>query len=71
MHIDFLSLYIPYTFDMHLITIFVLWAHDYEMYEHCILFAKYALMTLYLHSSKRLCVVFSVTPRADCDFKTG
>lgn len=53
MDIDFLSLYIPYTFDMHFITIFVLWAYDYELYGHCILFAKYAVMTLYLHPSKQ------------------
>lgn len=49
MDIDFLSLYRPYTFDMRFITIFVLWAHDYELYGHCILFAKYAV---YLQPSK-------------------
>jgi len=36
MDIDFLSLYVSYTFEMHFITIFVLWAHDYELYGHCI-----------------------------------
>jgi len=46
MNIDFLSLYIPYTSDLHFITIFVLWAHDYALYGHCILFVKYAVMTL-------------------------
>jgi len=60
MDIDFPSLYVPYTFDMHFITIFVLWAHDYELYGHCILFAKYATMTF-----------FSVTLCTDCDFKIG
>jgi hypothetical protein len=53
MDIDFLSLYIQYTFDMHLITIFVLWADNNELYGHCILFAKYAMMTLYLHPSEQ------------------
>lgn len=62
MDINFLSLYTQYTFDMHFITIFLTWAHDYELYGHCVLFAKSEIMALFLHPSKQtFCSIYCYT----------
>jgi hypothetical protein len=69
MDINFLRLYMQYTFKMHFITIFLVWAHVSELYRHCILLCKifswwHCIWTLL----SRLYVMFTLILSADCDF---